>query len=188
MESQNSQSTLNLASCFDWLISLIIIFNKSVNNQSNASGAQKTETYRYGSRANFLLRFLKQRSFIVITGTISWLFWIGGCGIMHCSGYPVWRLKELTFFIITRSYNRVFQRYNKRFIFELIVLISALSISLTRSEYEPLLLVLPSFCFLHGNEVGRVLLRGQFWREKKIRRFSKPMDRRTKILSLQERP
>ena len=36
------------------------------------------------------------------------------------------------------------------------------------------LLVLPSF-FLHKKEVGRVLLRGQFWRKNKIRRFSKPI-------------
>ena len=46
------------------------------------------------------------------------------------------------------------------------------------------LLVLPSFSSLHKKEVGRVLLRGQFWRKKKIRRFSKPKGRRTKILSL----
>jgi len=41
-----------------------------------------------------------------------------------------------------------------------------------------------TFSFLHKKEVGRVLLRGQFWRKKKIRRFSKPIGRRTKILSL----
>jgi len=46
------------------------------------------------------------------------------------------------------------------------------------------LLVLPSFSSLHKKEVGRVLLRGQFWRKKKIRRFSKPIGRRKKILSL----
>jgi len=51
-------------------------------------------------------------------------------------------------------------------------------------EGREFLLVLPSFSFLHKKEVGQVLLRGHFWRKKKIRRFSKPMGRRTTILSL----
>ena len=54
----------------------------------------------------------------------------------------------------------------------------------SKNTCPPFLLVLPSVSFLHKKEVGRVLLRGQFWRKKKIRRFSKPIGRRTKILSL----